>query len=141
MSKKSEEKKMSVDKFFDKVMLPRGLDCGEQIAKIIKELHPDAAAVLPLYRSAIAVIPKQDKDGNKSIEIWGYGDPHVNGDDYITKENVKPFHSIVVIGGDRYGPKYYDKFFDEFKELLTEDHWKRREETKVIYKKLEEQKK
>lgn len=137
---KEEEVEAKVEKFWKDTMLPNGLNCGEQIAQIVREIHPEAVAVLPLYRSAIAVIPKQGEGGDKYVEIWGYGDPHVEGED-ITRVNVEPFHQVTAVSGGRYGPDYYKRFGDNFEKLLTKDIWKNLEKTEEIWRKIEAKKK
>ena len=79
-----------------------GFECGKKIAKIVRELHPEAIAVVEAYRSAFAILPPE-KD---KIIILMYGDPHAFGKD-LTVENVKEMKVTIEIRGDRMIPNIY----------------------------------
>lgn len=82
-----------------------GIQCGLKIANLVKEIHPRAIAVIPLYRSCIAVEQgdKEYQDGNAIIHA--YADPHWLGGE-IDIETLKSdrFHKIFYMQGLREGP-------------------------------------
>ena len=84
-----------------------GLDCGSQIAQILKEKYPKAA-VFVLYRSAIAIEYDEEK---RQLQLHMSGDPHAWGKD-ITPENVEEMTETYTITGDRFGPRFLDSTGD-----------------------------
>jgi hypothetical protein len=87
-----------------------GLTCGNEIANVAKEIHPNALAIVPLYRSCI-VIEQNKEENEKGIAIiHAYGDPHWLGGE-IDLENLKSgrFHQEFYVQGDREGPSIVNK--------------------------------
>lgn len=80
-----------------------GSECGVEIAKVARELHPDALFIFPLYRGCI-VIPKQEYTG--TLDVILYHDPHWMGHDEITTENLPKFQNVLKIYGQRSGQDY-----------------------------------
>jgi len=80
-----------------------GAECGVEIAKVARELHPDAYFIFPLYRGCI-VIPKQEYTG--SLHAILYHDPHWMGWDEVTTENLPKFKNELAINGQRSGQDY-----------------------------------
>ncbi len=119
---------------FTSVMHEHGIGCGNEIAKIAKEIHPDAIAVIPLYRSCI-VIEQSEKDRKEGVcVIHGYADPHWLGGE-IDLENLQreDFHARFIVQGDRQGPGIYlenldknvdiniDRSAEKSEEVVSED--------------------
>lgn len=85
-----------------------GIGCGNEIARLAKEMHPKAIAVIPLYRSCI-VVEQSDDDKKEGVCILhGYADPHWLGGG-IDIENLqrKEFHARFIVQGHREGPGIY----------------------------------
>lgn len=82
-----------------------GIQCGLKIASLVKEIHPEAVAVVPLYRSCIAIIQGNGKYKDGNAVIHAYGDPHWLGGD-IDIETLKSdrFHKMFYVHGLREGP-------------------------------------
>ena len=83
-----------------------GLGCGLEISKLAKEMHPNAIAIVPLYRSCV-VIEQNDEDKKEGVAtIHAYADPHWLGRE-ITVEDLRSddFHTKFVIQGYRHGPE------------------------------------
>lgn len=96
-----------VDKFVEEFH-EHGLGCGNKIATLAKEMHPDAIAIIPLYRSCI-VIEQSDNEKKEGLCILhGYADPHWLGGD-IDIENLQrsDFHARFIVQGRREGPGIY----------------------------------
>lgn len=96
-----------VNKFMEEFH-EHGLGCGNEIAKLAKEIHPDAIAIIPLYRSCIVL---EQSDGDKkdgSCILYCYADPHWLGEE-IDVENLrkKDFYTKFIIQGHRDGPIIY----------------------------------
>ncbi len=96
-----------VDKFVGEFH-EHGLGCGNKIAALAKEMHPNAIAIMPLYRSCI-VIEQSEEDKKEGVCILhGYADPHWLGGE-IDVENLqrKDFHARFIVQGRREGPGIY----------------------------------
>lgn len=96
-----------VDNFVQKFH-EHGIECGLDMAKLIKDIHPDAIAIVPLYRSCIA-IEQNDEDKKEGIAtVHAYADPHWMGKD-ITIDTLRSddFHAKFVIHGHREGPEIF----------------------------------
>lgn len=88
-----------------KVLHRMGLCGGDKIAKIAKELHPDAVAVVPLYRSCMVVIQSKEDREKGIARLIFYADPAWLGYKR-TKDTLrkKIFHEEVVVLGSRSSP-------------------------------------
>ena len=80
-----------------------GLEAGEYIAKRVEELHPNALLIIPLYRSCLVVLPKEDPN---RVDMVFYGDPHWRNRD-ITLENLEDERTEISIVGSRSYPRIY----------------------------------
>lgn len=85
-----------------------GLECGNKIAELIKEIHPNAVAIIPLYRSCI-VIEQSDTEKRDGIAIiHSYADPHWLGKEIDIKTLIsEEFHTKFIVQGYREGPEIY----------------------------------
>lgn len=83
-----------------------GMKCGKEIAKLAKDMHPDAKLILPLYRSCIVIEQSEEERESGICTMYTYADPHWLGKD-ITKENLskEDFHRKITIEGQRDGPQ------------------------------------
>jgi predicted N-formylglutamate amidohydrolase len=82
-----------------------GLQCGLDISKLANDMHPNAIAIVPLYRSCV-VIEQSDEEKKEGIAtMHTYADPHWMGQD-ITIETLQSedFHAKFIIQGLREGP-------------------------------------
>lgn len=100
-----------------KAFVSHGFGCGDEIAKVAKQLHPKGK-VYPLYRSAMVVTENSPEQGTLTIDF--YHDPHWMGEDEITKKNLKRFHTgKLIVAGQRSGADIFipkdDKFTDYVK--------------------------
>lgn len=85
-----------------------GIGCGNKIAELVKEIHPNAVAIVPLYRSCI-VVEQGDTEKRDGIAIiHSYADPHWLGRD-IDIETLKSedFYTRFIVQGHREGPAIY----------------------------------
>jgi hypothetical protein len=82
-----------------------GIQCGLKIANLVKEIHPNAVAVIPLYRSCIAIVQKDKEYQDGTAVIHAYADPHWLGGE-IDIETLKSdrFHKAFYVQGLREGP-------------------------------------
>jgi hypothetical protein len=83
-----------------------GLQCGLDISKLTNDMHPNAIAIIPLYRSCV-VIEQSDEEKKEGIAtIHAYADPHWMGQD-ITVDTLQSedFHAKFIIQGLREGPE------------------------------------
>lgn len=113
---------------FMKNFREHGIGCGIEISKVAKEIHPNAIAIIPLYRSCIVIEQNDDNRTEGTAIIHAYGDPHWLGRD-ITIENLKSddFHQTYVVNGYREGPRiipidskiFNDNKNDESSEVLS----------------------
>lgn len=101
-----------------------GIGCGQKISKVAKEIHPDAIAVIPLYRSCIVIKQSDEEKKEGFATIHTYGDPHWLGRD-IDIENLRSddFHKIFHIHGLREGP-----------EIILFDNRELKKEVKIVDK-------
>ena len=83
-----------------------GIGCGHEIAKVAREIHPNATVIVPLYRSCIVVEQSKEQEAEGIAIIHAYADPHWLGDD-IEFETLKSdrFHKIFYVRGLREGPE------------------------------------
>lgn len=88
----------------DKVMQPRGVASGRQIARLAKQRHANTLCVVPLYRSALVILRPEGKLKQRgAVEIVLYHDPCWMGEKR-TKTNLGKFKEHVVVYGRRSGP-------------------------------------
>ena len=82
-----------------------GIRSGKEIAELAKELHPNAIAVVPLYRSCMVILQTEEDKRAGMAKVIFYCDPAWLGHER-TKENLrkKDFHEEFVIVGQRSGP-------------------------------------
>ena len=107
MCKDDTDKK--VEKFIEEHH-EHGLECGVKIAHIAKELHPDAIAVIPLYRSCIVIKQSNQERDDGVCTIHSYADPHwLGGEIDIDTLKLDKFHVEYYIQGDRQGPIIINK--------------------------------
>jgi len=107
MCKDDENKK--VEKFIEEHH-EHGLDCGVKIAQIAKELHPDALAIVPLYRSCIVIKQSNQERDDGVCSIHTYADPHwLGGEIDIDTLKSDDFHFEFYVQGDRQGPIIVNK--------------------------------
>ncbi len=137
-----EEVEKMVDEFME-VMGKRGNKKGERIAGVAAELHPDALLIVPLYRSAVVVLPKNEEEQERgSMSLVLYHDPQWLGADDITTENLPRFKHVLQIWGQRSGPdvSIRTQDTDEIAVLDTEWGWEGRKEAAKFVKELAESK-
>lgn len=107
----------------------RGLGCGSKIADIAKELHPDALAIVPLYRSCIVIVQSDEEKKDGVCTLHSYADPHwLGGEIDIDTLKSDDFHFEFCVRGDRQGPAIINKKLDE----NTEDKHDEDEYPKVM---------
>lgn len=96
-----------------------GLECGEKIANIAKELHHNALVIVPLYRSCIVIEQSDKEKADGACTMHSYADPHWLGRD-IDIETLKSseFHFELLIKGDRQGAIIQE---DEDKIIIEND--------------------
>lgn len=110
---KNENADKKVNEFM-KDFRTHGLGCGSKIAEIAKEIHPDALAIVPLYRSCIVIKQSDEEKKDGMCAIHSYADPHWLGGE-ISVETLKSddFHFEFVVQGDRQGPSILKKHCPE----------------------------
>jgi len=82
-----------------------GKECASEIITAAKKLHPDALFMLPLYRSALVVLPQDEAELERgACTIILYHDPHWMGHDKTTTENLPHFKEVLEVYGQRSGP-------------------------------------
>ncbi len=122
---KDSENQEKIDEFV-KEFHEHGIGCGLDISKLAKEIHPNAIAIVPLYRSCI-VIEQNDEDKKEGIAtMHTYADPHwMGGEITIDALQSEDFHSIFNIQGLREGPEIvlinansYQKMLDKSREKV-----------------------
>lgn len=93
-----------IEKFTEKFH-KHGLGCGQEIAELVKTIHPNAACVIPLYRSCIAITQNDIEKSEGSCTLHMYADPHWLGGE-INLDNLKSgrFYIEFNIKGYREGP-------------------------------------
>lgn len=104
-----DDKNKKVEEFMEQHH-EHGLECGEKISNIAKELHPDALTIVPLYRSCI-VIKQSDQEREDGVcTIHSYADPHwLGGEIDIDTLKSDDFHFEFYVQGDRQGPVIINK--------------------------------
>lgn len=108
-----DDKKCDVDEKVNEFMQTfreHGLGCGIEIANVVKEMHPNALVIVPLYRSCIVIEQSEDEKKEGVCTLHSYADPHWCGGE-IDIENLKSerFHCEFCIQGDRQGPIILNK--------------------------------
>lgn len=100
---------------FAKEFHEHGIQCGLKIANLVKEIHPRAIAVVPLYRSCIVVVQGDEEHKDGAAVIHAYGDPHWLGGE-IDIETLKSdrFHKVFYVQGLREGPEIIPVNEEEF---------------------------
>jgi hypothetical protein len=99
-----------------------GLGCGSKIAEIAKEIHPDALAIVPLYRSCIVVEQSEEEKKEGVCTLHSYADPHwLGGEIDIDTLKSDDFHFEFCVRGDRQGPAIINKRNDENVEERKEE--------------------
>lgn len=90
-----------------------GFKCGDEIATIAKEMHPNALIVIPLYRSCIVIEQSEEEKKEGSCTMHSYADPHwLGGEIDVDTLKTDDFHFEYSIQGDRQRPIIIDKTFD-----------------------------
>ncbi len=101
---KNEEIDEKVNKFA-KDFHGHGLNCGLEICKLVKEMHPNALLIVPLYRSCIAIEQSEEDKEEGIANIHAYGDPHwIGGEISIEDLSKEDHHKKFLVKGDRQGP-------------------------------------
>lgn len=108
-----DDKNEKVNEFM-KEFHEHGIECGNKIADIAKEMHPDAMAIISLYRSCIVIKQSEEEKKNGTCTIHSYADPHWLGED-IDVDTLKSddFHFEFCVRGDRQGPVILKKNCDD----------------------------
>lgn len=110
VDEKADEK---VEKFM-KTFREHGLGCGVKIADTVKEIHPDALAIVPLYRSCIVVVQSEEEKKDGVCTLHSYADPHWMGADIdVATLKLDDFHFEFIVQGDRQGPAILKKHCPE----------------------------
>ncbi len=87
-----------------------GLGCGNEIANVVKEIHPDALIIVPLYRSCITIEQSEEEKKNGVCTLHAYADPHwLGGEIDIDTLKKDDFHFEFTIQGDRQAPMILNK--------------------------------
>ena len=105
----SQEEKV---KEFMKMFVSHGMGCGEEIAHLLQERHPNAL-VFPLYRSAVAL----DKH-EKGLVIYCCGDPHCMGGE-IDAKTVGEWEREYYLSGQRFGVEFFEKQLGQYLRMDT----------------------
>ncbi len=102
---KISEKDEKINEFV-KEFHEHGIGCGLEISKLAREIHPNAVAIVPLYRSCV-VIEQSDEEKKEGVAtMHAYADPHwMGGDITIRTLQSEDFHAKFVIQGQRHGPE------------------------------------
>jgi hypothetical protein len=83
-----------------------GIGCGLEISKLAKEMHPNAIAIVPLYRSCVVIEQSDEEKKEGVVTMHAYADPHWMGGDITIKAlQSEDFHAKYVIQGQRHGPE------------------------------------
>jgi len=107
LTKKQEK---DLDGIFDKIKIEWEAD----MIPVVKQLHPDAKLIIPLYRSALVVPPQTKEEIERgSCKIILYHDPHWVGHDKITTQNLPQFKEIIGVHGQCSGPDLTVEYIDE----------------------------
>lgn len=101
-------------KEFMKDFRSRGLGCGAKIADVAKEIHPNALAIVPLYRSCIVIEQSKEEKKDGVCTLHSYADPHwLGGEIDVDTLKSDDFHFEFCIQGDRQGPTILKKHCGE----------------------------
>jgi hypothetical protein len=102
---KTSDKDEKINEFV-KEFHEHGIGCGLEISKIAREMHPNAIAIVPLYRSCV-VIEQSDEEKKEGVAtMHAYADPHwMGGDIAIQTLQSEDFHAKFIIQGHREGPE------------------------------------
>ncbi len=98
-----------------------GIGCGLEISKLAREMHPNAIAIVPLYRSCVAIEQSDEEKKEGVATMHAYADPHwMGGDITIEALQSEDFHAKFSIQGQRQGPEVclvnansYQKMIDQ----------------------------
>lgn len=95
-----------------------GIDCGRQISKLARIIHPDHVTIIPLYRSCIVIVQSEEEKDIGICTVHSYGDPHWLGRD-LNIETLKSdnFHTKFQIHGQRNSPELIFKKGDNIVRL------------------------
>lgn len=88
-----------------------GIDCGREIARLAKVIHPDYMIAIPLYRSCIVIMQSEEEKDKGICTVHSYADPHWLGEE-VDIETLKKedFHTEFKIIGQRSSPELvYEK--------------------------------
>lgn len=100
-----------------------GLQCGSEISRLTKEMHPNAIAVIPLYRSCIVIEQSDDEKKEGIASIHAYADPHwLGGEIDIATLKSDDFHSKFFVQGRREGPGIYLENANKFQEAVEQNN-------------------
>lgn len=102
---KTSEKDEKINEFVQEFH-EHGIGCGLEISKLAREMHPNAIAIVPLYRSCV-VIEQSDEEKKEGVAtMHAYADPHwMGGDITIEALQSEDFHAKFIIQGQREGPE------------------------------------
>ena len=101
-----------------------GLGCGLEISKLAKEMHPNAIAIIPLYRSCVVIEQNEEEKKEGVATMHAYADPHwMGGNITIEALQSEDFHAKFIIQGLRQGPEInlvhpnsYQKMIEQYKD-------------------------
>ena len=118
----NEDKDEKVQEFV-KDFHEHGIGCGLEISKLAREIHPNAVAIVPLYRSCIVVEQSDEEKKEGVATIHAYADPHWLGRD-ITIDTLQSddFHAKFIIQGKREGPEIYNVNADNYEKMMTDQN-------------------
>lgn len=83
-----------------------GRESGDEIAALARQLHRNAVAIVPLYRSAFVLLPQQRQERGHHMRAVIYHDPAWMGEDR-TLDSLPRYKSELTIMGQRSGPDFY----------------------------------
>lgn len=113
MCKETDENNKKCDEKVDEFVREHhehGLGCGSEIANVAKEIHPDALAIVPLYRSCIVIEQSEEEKKDGVCTLHSYADPHwLGGEIDVNTLKSDDFHFEFHVRGDRQGPAIVNK--------------------------------
>jgi hypothetical protein len=133
-SKITDEERKEIEEIVSNFFIPRGKECGEKIAEVLRERGHEK--VVPLYRSAIVLEGKMDGDKAPYLSITFYEDPHFWGAEEISDETVRSEGHEYAITGSRSGMHIYDVAHHKITgrgEMMTKDMHKMMDDIEKMY--------
>ncbi len=108
-----DDKNEKVEEFMRKSR-EHGIGCGNEIANVVKEIHPNALIIVPLYRSCIVIEQSEEEKKQGVCTIHSYADPHWLGRNIdIDALKLDDFHFEFCVQGDRQGPIILNKNYEK----------------------------